>query len=70
MAKKHTPGRDHDRKSKNARRTRYGKKAKLLREAELSEAHRQWYVWDHLSKDAKHIMTELFPKYPRPTHEN
>jgi hypothetical protein len=68
--KKHTPGRDHDRKSGSARKKRFSKKARQRREARRKEAERQWTVWDNMSEDERKWRKELFPKYPRPADDS
>jgi hypothetical protein len=65
--KKHTPGRGHDRKSRNQKAKRLVAKAARKREQLRREAAEQWRVWDSLSDDAKKLRPELAPKHPRPT---
>jgi len=67
--KKHTPGRDHDRKSHRSKAKRFGKKAQRLREEALREAERQWRVWDSLSEEQKKFLEDLRPKLPRPAND-
>jgi hypothetical protein len=64
--KKHTPGRGHDRKSRERKDERRRSKARKLREALRAEAARQWAVWDSLMSDQKKFRDDLRPKLPRP----
>jgi hypothetical protein len=66
---KHTPGRDHARKSAQSKRKRFERKATKKRKNELADLRRQWEVWDALSADARSLRPELKPKGPRPTDE-
>jgi hypothetical protein len=68
--KKHTPGRDHNRKSRGAAKKRFAKKARLRREARRKEAERQWQLWDSMTEEERKLREELFPKLPRPSDES
>jgi hypothetical protein len=65
--KKHTPGRGHDRKSRQRKKKRFAKKAQRNRELARKEAEEAWKLWDSLPDDVKRFRTELKPKMPRPT---
>ena len=47
--KKHTPGRDHDRKTKPRKRKKFAAEAERRREELRQEAKRQWELWDSLN---------------------
>jgi len=67
--KKHTPGRDHRRKSDLRKQEKFQKKiAKQRREADgaLKEA---WAKWDQLSEEQKKLLPELRPGKPRPSND-
>ncbi len=65
---KHTPGRDHDRKSRQKKAARFRKKAQRRRDALRADAERQWQVWDSLSDEQKRFREDLRPTLPRPDH--
>ncbi len=67
--KKHTPGRDHDRKSHKKKAKRFQKKAQKRREALENDAREQWRVWDQLSEEQKRLREDLRPTLPRPDNE-
>ena len=67
--KKHTPGRDHDRKSRKGKDAKRQKRARKRRDALADLARQQWRVWDSLSSEQKKMRDELRPSLPRPTDE-
>lgn len=64
--KKHTPGRDHDRKSCGRKARRQIEKARKRREALEAQARSQWEVWDALNDEQKKMLGDLRPTLPRP----
>jgi hypothetical protein len=68
--RKHTPGRDHTRKSGAAKKRRFAKKKQRQREDEQEQCRDQWEIWDSLSEDAKKLRPDLYPDCPRPTDAN
>ena len=64
--KKHTPGRDHDSKSRRQKDRRREAKALKLRKEVHADALRTWAVWDSLSSAQKKLLDDLKPKMPRP----
>jgi hypothetical protein len=70
MAKKHTPGRDHDRKSAARRKKRFARKAAKKREDEKTEARIAWAAWDALPDNVKRLLgPSAMPNSARPTDE-
>ncbi|MBX9625274.1 MAG: hypothetical protein K2X82_15815 [Gemmataceae bacterium] len=65
--KKHTPGRDHDSKSRRRKDRRRVDKARRRREELDAEARRQWKVWDALGAAEQKMLPELRPTVPRPS---
>lgn len=68
--KKHTPGRDHARKSQHSKRKRYRKKREREREEELERRREHWRVWDSLDAERKKLRPDLEPDCPRPDDED
>lgn len=66
-SRKHTPGRDHDRESGDAKKRRFSRRAAKRRQDMIEEAVRQREKWDSLSHEQKQLLTGLHPKYPRPS---
>lgn len=64
--KKHTPGRDHDGKSRVAKDRRRRAKAEAKRAALEAEARRQWAVWDRFDTFQKKLLHDQRPTLPRP----
>jgi hypothetical protein len=64
--KKHTPGRDHDRKSKANKRKREQKKRERLRKQELERCKDQWVQWLGFDDFQKRMRPDLTPDCPRP----
>jgi hypothetical protein len=66
-SKKHTPGRDHDRKSAVNKKKRFARKAAKKRQEEDEVARTVWQVWDALPDDVKRLLGPTSaPKMPRP----
>jgi hypothetical protein len=66
---KHTPGRDHDRKSAHNRKKRFARKAAKKRQQKQAVARRAWKEWDALPDDVKRLLGPAAqPKMPRPTN--
>ncbi len=65
-ARKHQPGRGHDRKSRPSKTRRQKRRAARKRQLLLEEARRQWALYDRLSKDAKWLLKLPKPTLPRP----
>ena len=61
--RKHTPGRDHDRKSKDRKRARRERKAATAREARRLELLVEWAA---LSPELRRLLGKSEPKKPRP----
>lgn len=70
LEKKHTPGRDHNRKSMGRKKVRFKKRAVEKRREKLELARKQWDVWDRLSEEQRLILEELKPTLPRPPNGN
>lgn len=66
---KHTPGRDHARKSGEQKKKRYQRKAALSRRAVQEHLQRQWDEWNALPPEVQKLRPELKPRQPRPTDE-
>ncbi len=65
--KKHTPGRDHDRRSAAKKKKRFARKAAKKRQAEEEVARRAWQAWDALPDDVKRLLGPTGqPKMSRP----
>lgn len=67
--RKHTPGRDHARKSQSHRRKKFQQKKAREREASRKSCREQWAVWDALSDAARKLRPDLTPDCPRPNDE-
>jgi hypothetical protein len=68
--KKHTPGRDHDRKSARKKKERFARKAAKRRASKKEDARRVWREWDALPDDVKRLLGPAArPKVPRPPDE-
>lgn len=65
--RKHTPGRDHNRKSQRRKADRFRRKAQRRRAERDADAKRQWDVWDGLTDEQKRLREDLRPTLPRPT---
>ncbi len=65
--RKHTPGRDHNRKSHSQKGKRFRRKAQQRRNELRAEAKRQWKLWDGLSEEQKRFREDLRPTLARPT---
>lgn len=68
--RKHTPGKDHDRKSHRKKADRFRRKAQRRRDERSAEAERQWEVWDRLTEDQKRLREDLRPTLPRPNDDD
>jgi len=67
---KHTPGRDHARKSgAQKKKKRFEKNAAVKRRARREDLRKQWEAWDALPPEVRRLRPELKPKQPRPTDE-
>ncbi len=66
-AKKHQPGRGHNRKSAPAKRQRFARKATRKRQQRERDARRAWRDWDAFPDDVKRLLGPAGqPKMPRP----
>ena len=65
---KHTPSRDHARKS-SAEEELYQRKAARKRQAKQASLQKQWEEWDALPLEVQRLRPEMKPKQPRPTNE-
>lgn len=65
--KKHTPGRDHDSKSRRRKDRRRVDKARRRREELDAAARKQWKEWDELGAAKQKMLPELRPNLPRPS---
>lgn len=63
---KHTPGRDHTRKSGPRKKKRFQRKAAKRRQAKHDDLREQWDEWDSLPPDVQKLLPEKKPKLPRP----
>jgi hypothetical protein len=66
---KHTPGRDHARKSEAQKKKRYQQKAARKRQAQREGLRKQGDAWDALPPEVQKLRPELMPKRPRPPDE-
>lgn len=66
---KHTPGRDHARKSGAQKKKRVQRKAARKRQAKQEDLRKQWAEWDALPPEVQKLRPEKMPKQPRPTNE-
>jgi len=64
--RKHTPGRDHDGKSKRRKQKRFRKKAAQKRADRDAAARTRWAEWDRLPPEVQRLRPELRPTDPRP----
>ncbi len=62
---KHTPGRDHARKSLAQKKIRYQRRAARKNKAKQVELQQQWYTWDNLPSEVQKLRPDLKPKFPR-----
>lgn len=67
--KKHTPGRDHDSKSRRSKDRGRVEKARRLREERDAETRRRWDEWDALGSTVQKMRPDLRPNDPRPADE-
>ena len=67
--KKHTPGRDHDAKSRARKRKKRQKQAEQTRIKRRVELAAAWDSWDNFSPDQKKMLQDLKPKEPRPSDD-
>ena len=68
--KKHTPGRDHDRKSAIQKKRRFARKAAKKRDDVENETWKVWQEWDALPDAVKRLLgPTAIPKLPRPADE-
>ena len=65
-SKKHTPGRDHNAKSKASKRKREQKKRERQWKPDVENCEKQWRVWIPLDKFEKRMRPDLTPDCPRP----
>jgi hypothetical protein len=66
-ARKHQPGRAHDRKSLPSKKKRFARKVAIKRLAKEEDARRAWKEWDELSDDVKKLLGPAGqPMTPRP----
>jgi hypothetical protein len=68
--KRHTPGRNHQRKSAKRRRKRYRAKVARRRAREMEELRTAWDRWNAMSEFEPKVRWELEPKKPLPEHED
>jgi hypothetical protein len=66
---KHTPGRDHARKSGAQKKKRFQRKAAQKRQAGQEDLQKRWDEWDALPPEVQKLRPEMKPKQPRPTDE-
>ncbi len=67
---KHQPGRGHDRKSAQAKKKRFARKAARERLEQEKEARRAWAEWDQLPDEVKRLLGPPGqPKMPRPSDD-
>ena len=66
---KHTPGRDHARKSAARKKRQFQRKAAQKRRAEQEHLQKQWQEWDALPPEVQKLRPDMKPKQPRPTNE-
>src|SRR4051794_23491764 len=64
--RKHTPGRDHTRKSQKAKKNRFRRKRAKQREEGREDLEKQWQEWDALPPEVQKLRPELKPAQPRP----
>lgn len=68
--KKHTPGRDHNKKSNDQKRRRFREKRRKRAIQRDDEARRQWKEWDELTDEQRRLLGPAHaPKMPRPKDE-
>lgn len=68
--KKHQPGRGHVRKSSQAKKRRFARKAAEKQRQRDDDARRAWEAWDALPDDVKRLLGPLgMPKMSRPRDE-
>jgi hypothetical protein len=67
--KRHTPGRDHVRKSGPQKRKRFQRKAAKQRREQLDKVNADWNLWESLPLEVQKLRPELKPKMPRNTDE-
>jgi hypothetical protein len=67
---KHTPGRDHARKSGTRKKERFQRKAAKKRQAQQDDLRKQWEIWDSLPPEVQKLRPELKPPLPRPKDES
>jgi hypothetical protein len=66
---KHTPGRDHARKSAAQKKKQFQRKAAQKRKAEQEHLQKRWQEWDALPPEVQKLRPDMKPKQPRPTDE-
>lgn len=64
--KKHTPGRDHARKSARKKKKQFQRKAAGRKQAANEAAQRQWAEWDQMTEFERRLFPEKQPIAPRP----
>lgn len=67
---KHTPGRDHTRKSGPQKKKRFQKKVAKKRQTKKDELQKQWDEWDSLPTEVQKLRPDLEPKLPRSKNES
>jgi hypothetical protein len=68
--KRHTPGRDHTRKSGPIKKRAFQRKAAKKRQREQEKIRKQWEVWNALPREVQKLRPELKPEGPMPPDEN
>jgi hypothetical protein len=64
--KKHTPGRDHDRKSAESKKKRFVKRQRQKREQREESLRQQWKIWKGLTDEQQKLRPDLEPEGPQP----
>jgi hypothetical protein len=68
--KRHTPGRDHVRKSGPRKKKRFQQKAAKKREEEKQTVQADWNLWESLPPEVQKLRPDLRPRLPRPIDES
>jgi hypothetical protein len=69
-ARAHTPGKGHDRKSAEQRKSRFVKKADRKRKAKNAALRAAWDYWDAMPLEAQKLRQDKKPVEPRPADED